>query len=143
MLGAAIPSLLQMIAAGMIGLPLYGCGPAPIGQGVNVGYSGPYPDGDAQGVIKEDLKGWTYSDKDGVLGGGRWTVGGFAVIPNPRSPSWKGPVICLDQGDRSEYIPVETNADVADFYRRVTGKAHPILPASPLSDSYRRAMKLQ
>lgn len=106
------------------------------------GYSGPYPKGDAQMTVKQDLRDAVYTDSTNAFGGGEWRVSGFAVIPNDRSPKGKGPIVLLKQGNREECLPVENDADVADFYERVTGKVHPTLPTAPLSDPYKKTLKL-
>lgn len=60
-------------------------------------------------------------DKEGVFGGGDWTVGAFAVIPNPVSRNGKGPIVIIRQGDATRYLPMESDGDVVDLYRRVHG----------------------
>lgn len=65
-----------------------------------------------------------------------WVVVSFGVIPNP--VTGKGPVAVLTQGKQSAYIPVLTNADCADLYKRVTGKTSKL--AGKVSTTYSNAL---
>ena len=85
------------------------------------GYSGAVPSPLAQQHLR-DLSGATFNDLKNELGGGDWTVGPFAVIPNNASAGGKGPVIRFDKDRASKYIPIECDADVADLVKRVKGK---------------------
>jgi hypothetical protein len=113
-----------------------GCGLAP--KPPAPGYSGTVPSGAAQTAVR-DLLGKTLTTTGGRLGAATHTVGGFAVIPNPITG--KGPVITLTMADGGTgYVPVDTDADIADLYRRVTGAAHPTLPSGPPGDRYLAAV---
>ena len=100
------------------------------------GYSGPMPSEAARRLLGE-LVGDTLLDDEHALGGGVWTVGGFAVLPNPASG--KGPVVILRQGGASRYLPVEADGDVADLYRRVRGRLPQGLEVEEPSAAYRAA----
>ena len=80
------------------------------------GYSGPIVSSKGQKVAR-GLAGASFTDKDGNLGGGEWTIVSFAVVPNPRTG--KGPVVEIRKGTRVEYLPMESDGDVIDLYRRV------------------------
>jgi hypothetical protein len=90
------------------------------------GYSGPYPDGDGQAALRP-LNGKSIKD----AAGNEWTIGPFAVIPNDASPKGKGPVVQLKRGAVEKWLPVESNADVADLHKRATGTPHPTLSGTP------------
>lgn len=122
--------LAQLVACGWLGDET----PPP-------GYSGPVPSARGQAVLLE-LQGRTFSDETGALGGGEWSIGGFGVVPNP--VTGKGPVVTLRQGAEVVYLPVEFQGDVADLYRRVTGRESPLMAGEDrkLGESYRRALKL-
>lgn len=124
----------------LMGVAAAGC--SRYGAADPIGYSGPYPKGDAQQTVRQDLCNLKYVDDTNAFGGGEWMVSGFAVVPNDRSPKGKGPIILLVQHNKQEFVPVENDADVADFYHRVTGKVHPTLPTAPLSDPYKKTLKL-
>ena len=84
------------------------------------GYYGPLPSEASVQALGKSI-GKRYTDKTGRFGGGVWEVfKGMAVIPNPSSPRGKGPVACLEQGERVAYYPVETDADVQAFLKDVT-----------------------
>lgn len=98
-----------------------------------VGYSGPIASVEARNLLGE-LRGLTFDDAAGELGGGTFTVGPFGVIPNPRTG--KGPVVQLE-GPRGEvWLPMEADGDVADLWTRVHGSA-PDGVAGSTSDAYR------
>ncbi|KAF0244400.1 MAG: hypothetical protein FD180_2521 [Planctomycetota bacterium] len=90
------------------------------------GYSGPYPNGDGQAALRP-LQGKSIKDS----AGNEWIIGPFAVIPNDASPKGKGPVVQLKRGTVERWLPVESNADVADLHHRATGTAHPTLSGTP------------
>lgn len=96
------------------------------------GYDGPIPSREARALL-QPLRGATFEDATGVLGGGTWTVEGFAVVPNPRSG--KSPVVRLSCGERQDWVPVLTDGDVADLVRRVLGDA-PAEFVGPTSEAY-------
>jgi len=100
-------------------------------------YSGSYPSARGQAVLAE-LQGRVFEDRQGLIGGGRWTVGAFGVQENPATG--KGPVVLLTQGDRTFYLPVETQGDVADLYRLVTGTDSPLVSGETSAD-YRKALR--
>lgn len=123
MRASVLASLLALVA---------GCGSTL--KPVPPGYSGSVPSGAAQQAIRQ-LAGKPLTTTGGRLGAATWTVGQFAVIPNP--VSGKGPVVMLAAADGSPaYLPVDTDADVADLCRRVTGAAHPTLAAGAPSERY-------
>ncbi|MFH0944978.1 MAG: hypothetical protein V2A76_07250 [Planctomycetota bacterium] len=99
------------------------------------GYSGPVPSARGQAVLQE-LEGQVLTDGTGAFGGGDWTIGPFGVIPNP--VSGKGPVVLLEQDGETRYLPVETQGDVADLYRRVTGRTSPLVKGGT-SERYLKA----
>jgi hypothetical protein len=74
-----------------------------------------------------------------AFGGGELTVVGFAV-------AW-APIVTLDrsepdaEGTSRFFVPVYTDADVADLYQRVTGERLPEFEGT-LSDGYRKALGL-
>lgn len=140
--GARSVPVLLMLAAAPLFLSLGGCARDFSADGGEIGYHGPYPGTAAQETIRGSLEGRTFADRRGAFGGGNWTIEGFAVIPNSRSAGGKGPVIVLRQEGLKDFLPVQTDADVADFHLRCTGSPHPKLPPTPLSHAYRHAMKL-
>lgn len=87
-----------------------------------------------------ELKGRSFLDQDGVLGGGEWTVAAFSVSPYPSETWKKGPHISLTQGGTSRDLPIEADGDAADLYRRVTGEPHPSL-GREMSDVYKAAIE--
>lgn len=97
------------------------------------GYDEPYPSADGQGAANA-LSGRTVKDGAGV----EWTVGEFGVVPNP--VTGKGPVIFLKRGADTKWVPLETDGDVADLHKRVTGNDHPTLKKGT-SENYRSAWK--
>ena len=113
------------------------------------GHGGPVPSPEAQQLLGE-LAGRTYVDEAGTLGGGELVVGAFGVVPNP--VTGKGPVLILVQDgatpgparysgesqgrDGRYWLPVTRDADVADFYGRVTGEPPAGVEAGELSDDY-------
>lgn len=109
------------------------------------GYSGPLPSARGQAVLGE-LQGQVLEDRTGALGGGRFVIGPFGVIPNP--VTGKGPVVVLakegpgDAGEEVRHLPVEREADVADLFERITGAASPLVRAGETSTNYRRALGL-
>ena len=67
----------------------------------------------------------TFHDKDGVFGGGEWepyklyTPGFLELVGVGIRP-------LADRGfPATKWIPLETNGDAADLYRRITGKEYP------------------
>jgi hypothetical protein len=125
--------------------------PASVDQPITVGYSGPLPSIAARDAI-DDLAGQIFVDKTGALGGGEFFVSGFAVVPNPITIS-SAPVVLLSretsrteakwfdpQGKDGEYwVVVKTDADVADFTRRIRG-APPFGAKGNLSKNYRESV---
>lgn len=100
------------------------------------GYTGSVPSARGQAVLHE-LQGQILTDEAGVFGGGDWTIGPFGVIPNP--VSGKGPVVLLQQDGETQYLPVETQGDAADLYRRVTGRSSPLVPdPGKMSERYKK-----
>jgi hypothetical protein len=95
------------------------------------GYSGPYPSSDAQTAVHE-LDGKTVKDASGK----EWTVGNFGVIPNP--VTGKGPVVDLTSGGVEQWLPLETDGDVADLWMKAKGAPHPKI-GGPTSEAYRKA----
>lgn len=99
-----------------------------------VGYGGPIPSGSAQRTLG-GLDGRTI-----VLaqGGMPWTIAWFAVVPNPATGL--GPVVCLEQATSKRYVPLPTDAEVADFVARVDGRTE--VPSSALDAAYRAALAI-
>jgi hypothetical protein len=97
-------------------------------------WSGGVPSAAALEALKS-IEGRGFFDTDGVLGGGRWTVGPWAVVENPLTV--KGPVVVVRQGERTAYVPVETDGDAAHLYQVATWTNHPTLRGD-LSPAYRR-----
>lgn len=95
------------------------------------GYDGPVPTGRGQTLLSQ-LAGERVTIA--AFGPGEWEIGGFAVIPH--SGGSKGPVLVVSQGDQQRYVPIESDADAADLYRRVHGAAPEGFDAV-LSDRYR------
>ena len=93
------------------------------------GYNGPYPGGEAQSALKA-LRGRTVKDSAGR----EWTINWFAVVPNDASKKGKGPVVELEREGVKRHLPVESDGDAADFYKRVTGEEHPTVKGSPESE---------
>ena len=108
-------------------------------QKPGTGHQGEVISAEAQKILLA-LKGKTFTDKSGVLGGGKWKIGRFAVIPNPVSAGGKGPVLQLKQGNETRYLPMEQNGDVADFYKRVMGEPPKGIQGS-MSDAYKAIWK--
>jgi len=102
------------------------------------GYTGPIVGDVARGAL-HSISGRAFHDRDGVFGGGKWTVGQLAVTPLPNEPSKKGPYVRIVQDGRSIVLPMEADGDAADLYRRVVGTAHEHLTTST-SEPYRRAL---
>lgn len=102
------------------------------------GYVGAVPGARGQFALSE-LQGKTFVDSTGALGGGEWIVGPFGVVPNPVSE--KGPVVRLSRGGDERWLPIETDGDVADFVKRVTGRESELV-AGRTSVAYRNALKL-
>lgn len=98
------------------------------------GHTGSAPSPLAQQHLR-DLAGSTFTDLKNELGGGDWTVGPFGVIPNNASAGGKGPVVRLQNGLVSKYVPVECDADVADLVKRVSGQTLDDLEGD-LSEAY-------
>ena len=75
----------------------------------------------------------TFHDTDGVFGGGEWT---FNKVYTPRLLEVVG--VGIRPADRgflaTKWIPLETNGDAADLYRRITGKEHPTLKGELSAD---------
>ena len=92
------------------------------------GYSGTIPSGPAQQALKA-LSGRTFTDADGTFGGGEWKLGGFLV-------DGTGPSAILWRPSGERRVPLETDGDVGDFIRRVTGEA-PVGIGGPLGGRYR------
>lgn len=101
------------------------------------GYVGVVPGARGQFELAA-LVGKTFVDETSAFGGGEWTVGPFGVVPNPVSE--KGPVVRLARGGEERWLPIETDGDVADFVRRVTGATATV--SGRTSVAYRNAMKL-
>lgn len=99
-----------------------------------VGYDGPIPSDEARQLL-EELQGETIADAGGLLDADGLELDGFAVIPNPRTG--KSPVMRVSRGDRVEWIPLLTDGDVADLYRRVRGSA-PDGIEGEMSEAYRQ-----
>lgn len=97
------------------------------------GYGGSVPSGSAQRAL-DALDGRTIAFAQGAA---PWTVAGFAVVPNP--VTGKGPVVRLTQGKLERYVPMPTDAEVADFVARVDGRTEAPLPA--LDAAYRAALR--
>jgi hypothetical protein len=102
------------------------------------GYVGPVAGSEAQAALST-LLNRRFEDRDGVLGGGTWTVGAFSVTPYDGDPPRKGPHIDLTRGERKLQLPMEADGDAADLYRRVNGSDHPHL-SKATSDAYRLAL---
>ncbi|MCE9582988.1 MAG: hypothetical protein K8T20_10880 [Planctomycetes bacterium] len=90
------------------------------------GYDGPYPGGDAQSAMK-GLSGRTVKNAAGQ----EWKINWFAVVPNDASRKGKGPVVQLEREGVKRHLPIESDGDAADFYRRVTGEDHPTVKGTP------------
>jgi len=103
------------------------------------GYSGPIASSDARDLLA-DLAGASFEVAPGALvdapTGGTFTVGPFAVVPNPRTG--KGPVVRLDGPSGAVWLPMETDGDVVDLVTRVRGTAPDGFGGRP-SDAYRAA----
>ena len=97
------------------------------------GYSGPIASTDARDLLAQ-LQGEVLDDAAGELGGGAFTVGAFGVVPNPATG--KGPVVQLEGPGGVVWLPMQTDGDVADLWRRVRG-AVPDGLTGPTSDAYR------
>lgn len=100
--------------------------------------SHPVASPEARAVLGE-LKGRSFTDREGVFGGGEWTVGSFSVTHYPGETWRKGPHVSLTHGATSRHLPMESDGDVADLYRRVTGEPHPTLDAE-MSEAYKAAI---
>ena len=114
-----------------------GC--ASLGEPGKTGYRGPVPSPAAQQLLRE-LRGETWTDAISAFGGGVWEIGPFSVKANDASPGGKGPVLRLDQGDDSVYVPLETDGDVADLFYKVMRKVAPNLEGD-MSETYRALWK--
>jgi len=116
------------------------------------GHAGAIPSGAAQKALK-GLRGVRFTDTDGALGGGEWVFDTFAVIPNPTTGH--GPVAGVHRAsftppsprpasgiESPDYlnIPVASDGDAADLFRRVRGTAHPDLRGE-MSEGYRRFLE--
>jgi hypothetical protein len=122
----ALRSNLLVVCLVVACLGACGTDPAP------VGYDGPIATVAARTALGE-LRGLTFEDTTGALGGGTWTITGHAVIPNPRTG--KGPVALIESGARTDHLPMESDGDVADLITRVRGAA-PEWEASAPSVAY-------
>lgn len=83
------------------------------------GYSGTMPSAEARRILKE-LDGACFYDSGGDFDGGEWEVLGFSVTLNPGKA--KGPYLRIKNGERIEYLPMESDGDVVDIYQRITGR---------------------
>jgi len=103
--------------------------------GPTVGYSGTVPSVVGQGLIGK-MRGKRLTVGAGAgLAVGVWTVDGFGVVPNP--VTGKGPVVLLkDSAGKIDYVPVDTDADVADLFERVTGAPPVAGPSPPAGQRY-------
>lgn len=128
---------MKIIPTLLLGLALAGCSRESSARAP--GYGGPLPSAVAQEALAS-LRGQVFRDTTFALGGGELTVlDGFAVIRNPVTGT--GPVISLSRSgaDGPCFVPVLTDGDAADFYRRTTGAAHPTLKGET-SEIYRKAL---
>jgi hypothetical protein len=121
--GAAICALVLMSGCGQRSAP-------------KPSYAGPVVSPYAQQVLAK-LAGKSFADTSGALGGGRWVVGGFAVVPNRVSAGGMGPVVMIRQGQKRHYLPMEYDGDAADLYERVRGQRHALLDGKQ-SENYQR-----
>lgn len=103
------------------------------------GYDGPLASAEAREVLQA-LAGREFEDREGVFGGGHWTVHAFCVGPYPGAAEGLGPYVDLAQGERRVYLPMEADGDAADLHRRVVGAPHPRLTATATSAAYRQAL---
>ena len=128
-------STLSILAAMLCLVLGFALGCNSLGQSGKPGYRGSVPSPTAQAVLR-DLRGQSWTDPLGTFDGGSYEVGPFAVIPNEVSPKGKGPVLRLDQGEKSVFLPLETDGDVADFFFKVTRRVAPGL-SGDMSSTYR------
>ena len=90
-----------------------------------------------------DLLGKSFSDTENSLGGGEWTVGAFSVGSYPRKDGTKkyGSHVALEQGNTRLYLPMETDGDAADLYRRVVGSESEDFVGLSRSAAYEEALR--
>ena len=101
-----------------------------------VEYDGPQPSETAL-LLLEEMREEEMLDEKGLLGGGWWKLGRYAVLENPASPGGEGPVVVLRRNREVRYIAVERDADVGDLYLRFRGETPSSLPVEPVSAAYR------
>lgn len=82
------------------------------------GYEGPLPSEEYRQRLQA-LEGSVFRDTADLVGGGRWRIHSFAVVPNPASPGGTGPVLRLERGDSTRYLPMATDEAVRRFFRMV------------------------
>ena len=102
------------------------------------GHDGPVPSPEGQAVLTE-LSGKTVTDGSSST----WTIGPFSVTPyvDRKGARTKGPHVDLVAGTSRRALPVQTDADVADLYQRVTGRARPELARGEITEEYRAALR--
>jgi len=103
-----------------LALLLMACGPV---RAPAPGHDRPIASREAR-VLLAGLEGRELVDEAGGLGGGRWTVWGFAVVPYrlPSGELTQGPRVALTRGDSRRYAPMHADGDVAELGYRVTGE---------------------
>ena len=118
------PPILLALRLGVVLLMATACGQ-------NESEKAPTAPGTAQGLPSiearrelQEILGGALRDAE-TLGAGAWKVGGFSVAPYPApdGTTTKGPhVVLVRFGDQEvHYVPLDTDGDIADLIRRVTG----------------------
>jgi hypothetical protein len=79
-----------------------------------------------QGLLRlEELEDKKLMDTKSELGGGAWEISIIRKTPHPVTGGKLGPVLVMSQGTDVRVIPIQSDGDVADLYKRATGTAPP------------------
>lgn len=106
------------------------------GSSARASYDGPMPSASALQLL-QNLRGATLEDRMGAFGGGTWEVGTFGVRSGPGGEPV--PQVTLTSGGSSKRVPLLTDGDVNDLFKRIRGRDSS-LGAGDLSPAYRAAV---
>lgn len=70
-----------------------------------------------------------------------WEIAIIRKTPHPVTGGKLGPVLVMSQGTDVRVIPIQSDGDVADLYKRVTGAASPGInesPTAPYLEAWKR-----